>query len=112
MEHIIVDAILAALEHDDNVAIDAKTLRYEDVDFPNESAALEMFFRKQMTWHEWTLVVDALQKVFKGDYVHCLFNVMKTIPQAEVEYLGIGRLYDPNNAQAGTAGRSLNIGLA
>lgn len=112
MEHIIVDAILAALGHDDHAAIDAKTLRYEDIDSPNESAALEMFFRKRMTWNEWTLVVEALQKVFKGDYVHCLFDVMKTGPQAQVEYLGIGRLYDPNNAQAGTARRSHNIGLA
>ena len=112
MEHIIVDAILDALGHDDYAVIDAKTLRYEDVDSPNESAVLEMFFRNKMTWHGWTLVVDALQKVFKGNYVHCLFDVMMTVPQAEMKYLGNGRLYDPNNAQAGTARRSRNIGLA
>ena len=112
MEHIIVDAILVAIDHDDSALIDAKTLRYEDVDSPNESAALEMIFWKQMTWHSWTLVVDALQKVFKGEYVRCLFDVMMIVSQGEMDYLGVGTLYDPKNAQGGTAQRSRNIGLA
>ena len=112
MEHVIVDAILAASEHDDFAVIHAQTLQYEDVHSPNESAALEIFFRQRMTWHGWTLVVDALQKVFKGDYVHCLFDVMMKVPQAETKYMGVGRLYNPSNVQAGTARRSGNIGLA
>lgn len=112
MEHIIVDAILAAEEHDESAAIDARRLRYEDVESPNESAALEIFFRNQMTWHGWTVVVDALQKVFNGEYVHCLFDVMLTVSHAEVAYMGFGRLYDPRNIHTGTARRSRNIGNA
>lgn len=95
MEHVIVDAILAASAHDDTAVIDAQNLRYEDVDSPNESVALEILFRNQLTWHDWTLVVDALQKVFKGDYVHCLFDVMLNVPEAQTKYMGVGSLYNP-----------------
>lgn len=98
MEQVIVNAILAAAEHDDEAAIDARKLRYEDVDSPNGSAALEIYFYNQMTWLGWTLVVDAVQKVFKGDYVHCFFDVMLALPQAELKHMGIGTLFDPKKA--------------
>ena len=112
MEHVIVDAILAASAHDDTAAIDAQTLRYEDIDSPNESVALEILFRNRLTWHDWTLVVDALQKVFKGDYVYCLFDVMLNVRGARTEFMGIGSLYNPSHAQTGTARRSWDIELA
>ena len=87
-------------EHDDHGTIDVKTLRYEDVDSPSpsDSAVLEMFFHSQMTWHRWSLVVEALQKVFKGDYVDLMFDVMLTVRPAELKYLGTGRLFDPKDS--------------
>ncbi len=98
VEHVIADAMLDVAEHDDEEAINVTQLRYEDLHFPNESAALEMLFRSVMTWKEWALVMDTLHKVFKGDYVALLFNVVMRLPQAKVRYLGNGRLYHPNDA--------------
>lgn len=99
MEHVILDAMLAVEEHDDHAAISVPTLKYEDVDSPTtESAVLEMFFRSRITWHRWSLVVDALQKVFKGDYVKLMFDVEVIISPAELMYIGSGTLYNPKDA--------------
>ena len=109
VEHIIVDAILAAEGHDETATINARRLRYEDTESPNETAALEIFFRNPMTWLGWTTVVDALQKVFKGEYVHLWFDVVIKEPQG-TRYLAIGRLFDPRKVPDGTARRSHSIG--
>ena len=99
MEHIILDAMLAVEEHNDHAAISVPTLRYEDVHSPTtESAVLEMVFRRQTTWHRWSLVVEALQKVFKGDYVNLMFDVQVNITPAELMYIGSGTLYNPKDA--------------
>ena len=96
MEHIIVDAIFDAEAHDETSTIKAGKLRYEDTESPSETAALEIFFRFPMTWHGWTTVVDALQKVFKGDYVNLWFDVVINERQGP-RYVAIGRLFDPRN---------------
>ena len=84
--------------HDDHETINVTTLRYEDVNLPTESSALEMFFRSKITWHGWSLVVEALQKVFKADYVDLMFGVAMTIRPGELRYIGFGRLYNPKDA--------------
>ena len=98
MEQVILNAMLDVEEHDDYEMINVTTFRYEDVNFSTESAALEMFLRSQMTWYEWSLVVDALQKVFKGDYVDLVFGVAMTVTPAKLRYIGFGRLYNPKDA--------------
>ncbi len=89
-------------EHDDQEAINVTTLRYEDVVSPTERAALEMYIRSPirspMTWDGWSHVVDALQKVFKGDYVELLFEVEVTVTPTKWRYIGRGRLYNPKDA--------------
>lgn len=98
VEHVILDAVLDAVEHDDHEAINVTTLRYEDVHSRTESAALEMFFRSPMTWDGWSIVVDALQKVFKGVYVNLVFEVAVALTPGKLRYIGPGRLYNPKDA--------------
>ena len=90
--------MLEVEEHDDHEEINVTTLRYEDVDSPTEKAALEIFFRTRMTWLQWSLVVDGMQKVFKGDYVDLLFDVVMAVTPTKLKYIGRGRLYDPRVA--------------
>lgn len=98
MEQVILNAMLDVGEHDDQGAINETTLHYEDIYSPTERAALEICPRNRMTWHGWSLVVDALQKVFKGDYVELSFGVAMTVTPTQLRYLGLGRLYKPKDA--------------
>lgn len=98
VEQVILNAMLDVGEHDDQGAINETTLHYEDIYSPTERAALEICPRNRMTWHGWSLVVDALQKVFKGDYVELSFGVAMTVTPTQLRYLGLGRLYKPKDA--------------
>ena len=98
MEQVILNAMLDVAVRDDHETISVTKLRYEDVNLPTESSALEMFFRSKMTWHGWSLVVEALQKVFKDEYVNLMFGVAMTVRPGELRYIGFGRLYNPKDA--------------